>query len=83
MKLLKFSMTGCGPCIALAKQLESMTDHPLVATMENVNVDDNPELAIKYSLRTVPVMIIVDDNGEVIKRQNGFMTKEQILTFLS
>lgn len=76
-------MAGCGPCVALAKQLESLTDHPLVSQMENVNVDDNPELAIKYSLRTVPVMIIVDDKGEVIKRQNGFMTKEQILTFLS
>lgn len=83
MKLMKFSMEGCGPCVALAKQLEKMGENPLIANMQNINVDESPELAIKYSLRSVPVMILVDDEGTVIKRQNGFMTKDQIEAFLT
>lgn len=81
MKLLKFWMEGCGPCVALSRSLEKV-DHPLVKSMENINVDEHPDKAIQYQLRSVPVMLLVDESGTVLKRHNGFADVNQITQFL-
>lgn len=81
MQLIKFWMDGCAPCNALSMALEHV-DHHLVDTMKDVNINDEPELAMKYQLRSVPVMLIVDEHGSVIKRHNGAMSLKEIEEFL-
>lgn len=81
MKLMKVWMEGCGPCKALSQMLKTV-DHPLVASMEDVNADEHPEVAAQYGIRSVPVMMLVDEAGTVIKRHNGFMAKDQFLKWI-
>ena len=47
-----------------------------------VNVDQNPELASKYQVYGLPSLIIMDSNGNEIKRQEGFLTPVELLNIL-
>ena len=47
-----------------------------------INVDQNPELASKYQIYGLPTMVILDSNGNVIKRQEGFLSAGELLNIL-
>lgn len=79
-KVLKFWMTGCGPCVALGRLMEKSSD-PLIQAREDVDVDEHPELVAKYGIRAVPVTLLVDEFGTVLKRHNGMMTHAQLTAF--
>jgi len=52
---------------------------------QKVDVDKNKDLALKYSdngAMTLPTIIIVDSNGNEIKRHEGYMTPDEFLKFL-
>jgi thioredoxin 1 len=56
----------------LAKQLEEIdTGLPI----EVIDIDVDTELAVDYGIRSVPTLIILDENVEV-KRMTGLVTKE-------
>jgi thioredoxin 1 len=66
-KLLKFSRVGCNPCVALGNFLKSEgIQH------EELDVDVDLELTAKYGIGSVPTLILVDENGEVLDRVVGF-----------
>lgn len=46
---------------------------------EFIDIDREPKLADKFNIRAVPTIVILDENGEEIKRFVGFTT-EKILT---
>lgn len=73
-KILKFSASWCGPCKMLTKQLEG---EELGAPLEEVDVDENTELAKKFNIRGVPTLVLVDGDTE-IKRMSGFATAEKV-----
>ena len=71
-KILRFTASWCQPCKNLAKQLEEIdTGLPI----EVVDIDVDTELALDYGIRSVPTLIILDENVEV-KRMTGLVTKE-------
>jgi thioredoxin 1 len=82
MKLLKFYATWCGPCKALSMVVESAKDK-LPMTVEDVDIDNQFELAKKYNVRSVPTMIVVNDSGSEIKRAVGSMNEKQFIEFLT
>jgi thiol:disulfide interchange protein DsbD len=47
-----------------------------------INVDQNPDLASKYQVYSLPTLIIMDSNGNVIKRQEGFVSAGELLNIL-
>lgn len=52
---------------------------------QKIDVDQNKDLALKYSdngAMTLPTIIIVDSNGNEIKRHEGYMTPDEFLEFL-
>lgn len=81
MKALKFYATWCAPCKGLTMIVEGVRDR-LPMVVEDVNIEDSPELAAKYGIRSVPVIVVVDEDGTEIKRQGGLLTEDQLLTFL-
>lgn len=82
MKLLKFSATWCGPCKMLEKLLADY-DHPLVGAMQSIDVDNNPDMAMKYGIRSVPTLIILDATDNEVRRTSGMQTVDKLEVFLS
>ena len=82
MKLVKLFATWCVPCTALGATLNGI-NHPLVESMENVDIDTQIERAKKYGVRSVPTMVIVNEQDEVVRSLNGNQPKDKILEFLA
>lgn len=80
-KVLKFHATWCQPCKALSKTIEEAGD--LGIEIESIDVDQEPELARKYNIRSVPTMVVVDEEGEVLRYQTGSMSLHQLESFIN
>jgi len=79
MKVLKFYADWCGPCKSLTKVLEGVT---VSTPIEEVNIDDQPELATKFGIRGVPTCVLVGDTGVEVSRRVGMMTPDQFRAFV-
>ena len=47
-----------------------------------VNVDDEPELAARYGVMSIPTLLVVKD-GQIVKNAVGTKSKQEILDMLS
>lgn len=76
--LVDFFANWCGPCKMLAPVIDEfakkMEDNVKVC---KVNVDEQPELAIRFGISSIPA-IITFKNGEVYKRDVGFMSVDEL-----
>jgi thioredoxin 1 len=81
MKVLKFAAGWCQPCKMLSRVIEDAGDK-ITTVIEEVDIDQNMELAKKYGIRGVPTMVMVEDDGTEIKRQSGMLMENQLIEFL-
>jgi thioredoxin 1 len=79
LEVIDFYAEWCGPCKAMAPALESLkseypegNDNGVVIT--KLNVDEQPEVAQKYSVRNIPTLVYLKDGVEV-HRTAGMQTK--------
>ena len=64
--LVDFFATWCGPCQMLGPVLEKIANSRADFNIAKIDVDQMPELAIKYGVEVVPTMVIFKD-GKVMK----------------
>lgn len=76
-KILKFHAEWCSPCKALALTLEGLT---LPYEVVSVDIDEEPDLAVKYGVRGIPTLVLVNEEGNVVDRLVGNITKDHILS---
>ena len=81
MKILKFSAFWCQPCKALTKTLQSVNLDGF--ELQEVDIEENQELAAKYSIRNVPTMVMVDDSGVLKSISVGTKSKAAVEAWLS
>ncbi len=74
--LVDFAAVWCGPCQMLEPALEELSKTASYKIVK-VDVDQSSELAAKYKVRSVPMMIVFKD-GEEMERLLGFMTQDEI-----
>jgi thioredoxin 1 len=72
MKYLYFSAPWCGPCRSFGPIMEQVS---LEVEVEKINVDEQGDLAMKYGVRNVPTVILVDGTGKEITRHVGIQQK--------
>ena len=77
-KILYFSAAWCGPCKMLGPIMESVSDQ---VNYQKIDVDNNQELSIKYGVRNIPTLVLVDSSGNELNRSTGVMQKQQIIDF--
>src|SRR5678815_4614987 len=77
-QMVDFWAEWCGPCRAVAPILEDLarTSNGTV-TLAKVNVDENPGLAARYGIRSIPTILFVKD-GKVQDQMVGAVPKPQI-----
>ena len=77
--LVDFWAEWCGPCKAIAPILSELsTELGEKVTIAKVNVDDNPDLAMRYNVMSIPTLLVFN-GGEVQKRLVGAKGKSQLL----
>ena len=79
--LLDFWATWCGPCRMVAPILEEIAAERPDIKVCKVNVDEQPELASRYRIMSIPTLMVVK-NGQVVNQAVGARPKSQILSML-
>ena len=78
-----FYADWCGPCKMLAPVMEDMSGKfKDSAEFVKVNVDNNPELSVRYGIMSIP-LVAVFKNGEQAAKSLGYMNKTEADGFLS
>jgi thioredoxin 1 len=81
--LVDFWAEWCGPCKMIAPTLEEIaTEHKQRLRIAKLNVDDNPETAMRYNVMSIPTLLVFK-GGEPVKRLVGAKGKGQLLQDLA
>ena len=79
--LVDFSAVWCGPCRMVAPILEEIAAEREDVKIGKVDVDADPELAIRYGVTSIPYLMVVS-GGQVINSALGARPKDAILKLL-
>ncbi len=79
--LVDFWASWCGPCQMIGPVIEEIAGEVSDVKVCKVDVDAEPELARKYKVLSIPTLMVFKD-GELIKRESGAKSKEEILEML-
>ena len=81
VSLVDFYADWCNPCRMVSPFIEQIAEENPQYLVGKINVDNEPELAQKFGVSGIP-MLVVMENGRVIKQSSGARPKNQILALL-
>lgn len=79
--LLDFWAPWCGPCRMVAPIIEEIAAERSDVKVGKVNVDEQPELAGRFGVMSIPTLVVMKD-GRVVNQALGARPKSQILALL-
>ena len=80
--LVDFWAEWCGPCKMLGPILEEISnDLKDKLQVVKVNLDENQDLAMKYSIRSIPTLLLFKE-GELIDTKVGLLPKSDLVEWL-
>ena len=77
--LVDFFAPWCGPCRMVGPVLDEIAAEREDLAIAKINVDEEPELAQRYSVVSIPTLMVVE-NGKVKLTSLGFRPKDEILS---
>ena len=81
--LIDFWAEWCGPCKMIGPLLEELaTELDNKIKIVKVNVDENNQTAVKFSIRSIPTLMMIK-GGEVQAQHIGAASKSQIKEFIN
>ena len=81
--LVDFWATWCGPCMMLGPVVAEIAEERKdVIKVGKVNVDEEPELAAKFGITSIPAVFLFK-NGEVVANSVGYVPKEDLNVFVT
>ena len=76
--VVDFWATWCGPCRMIAPVLEELAEkYEDKLTVCKVNVDEEMELAVKFSVASIPTLLVFK-GGEMVAKTLGYMDLEKV-----
>lgn len=77
--MIDFFAEWCGPCKMMAPIIEQLAgEYDGKWKIGKLDVDNNPETAMKYGVQSIPTILFVKD-GEVVDKVIGFKSKEELM----
>jgi len=76
--LLDFWASWCGPCRMLSPVVEEISDEYDAVKVGKVNVDEEPALAEKFGVMSIPTLIYFE-GGKALRASVGVQPKDKIL----
>ena len=80
--LVDFWAEWCGPCRMIAPTVEELaTDYGDKVTIGKLNVDDNPNTATQFGVKSIPTLLLFK-GGEVVESVVGLTDKTRLQALL-
>ena len=79
--VLDFYADWCGPCKMQAPIIDEISNEQTEVKVGKVNIDENPKIAEKFGIMSIPTLIIFKD-GEITNKFIGITSKENIIKSL-
>jgi thioredoxin 1 len=79
--LIDFWATWCPPCRMLLPIIDEVAAEVTHAKVCKINVDEQPELAQRFGVSSIPALIVIKD-GKVVKNTVGARPKQDVLSML-
>lgn len=79
-KILEIGATWCPGCKALKENLKEYDNR---IPLEYIDCDTNDDVSSKYGIRSIPVLLFLDDKDEVIKKNVGVTTLNNVYSMIS
>mgnify|MGYP002510230368 CR=1 FL=1 len=76
--LVDFWASWCGPCMMLSPIVEELSKTHKVG---KVNVDEEPELAAKYGIVSIPTLVVME-GGQILRQVSGARPRHAIEAML-
>lgn len=76
--LLDFWAAWCGPCKMVSPLVDEISLENADIKVGKINVDEQPELAAKFGVMSIPTLVVIE-NGKEVNRSIGAMPKANIL----
>ena len=72
--IYKVGAEWCGPCRQLKQELKDFNLVPII----EIDADEDEEFCEKYNIKNIPILLLCDNNNNVLYRQVGFISKEDL-----
>lgn len=80
--LVDFWAAWCGPCRMVAPVVEEIaTEYAGQIKVGKINVDEEPELAVKFRVESIPTLMVFK-NGRAVNNIIGYCLKDDIIKLL-
>lgn len=79
--LLDFWAPRCSHCRIIAPAVENIASENEDIKVAKINIDEEPELAVQFGIRSIPTLVVMD-GGEIVTRSVGIKNKKAILKML-
>jgi len=80
LALVDFHAPWCGPCKSMEPALAAVDGEQ--ASVFKVDIDANPDLAMRFGVRGVPTMLVMKA-GEIVDMKVGALSQSQLRSWIA
>ena len=80
--VVDFWAEWCGPCKMIAPSLEEISEENDKVDIVKVNIDENPDLAAQFGVRSIPTLMLFNPGQEPVVKV-GAAAKSQLLAWIN